>query len=472
MATLYASLFFTLGQKADLTQRLRNHVEYLASEELGGRSAGSSQGYLAGDYIKEQFATFGLRTFERADYFHPFATTWKDGVFRNVVGRIKGAKSDSYIVIGAHYDHLGTTFGKIHPGADDNASGTAALIELARLFSQMNYKPNHTIIFAAFDAEEIGLYGSADLAERFPKGSVKAMINMDMVGWLKDGELRVEGVGTLEGVEDIIFRAGDRNKINVATKRFEAGFLTATDTDGFAKQGIPTLSFNTGMDSPYHSPNDTADKIDYEGLALIVQTVCDVVVAIDSSEEIAPSGKIARKHKAEGGLELGLRASFGDNNFQYPGTAFEGLSASAWEAGLTLQYTHKHFGLRVGATYNRRKALVPQEASDPYGPATKFSMDALTLPMDIMLKTNGLVNLYLTAGAYYSYNLSAAMNNTEYLPAEAMLRKDEWGLQWGIGTRVGSIFFEVNNRYSLTPVFSEGATTHNRASYFTLGFYF
>lgn len=474
VATLSASLLFAPAQQnTTLSERLRTHVEYLASEELGGRGAGSSQGYLAGDYIKEHFTSFGLSTFASDDYFHPFTSSLDEGLFRNVVGCIYGAKRDSYIIIGAHYDHIGTAKGKIHPGADDNASGTAALIEIARAFSAMNIKPQHTIVFAAFDAEELGLYGSDKLVELFPQGSVKVMLNMDMVGWLKDGSLKVEGVGTLNEVEQIIDAAGMRHKIAISKKRFETGFLTATDTESFAKNGVPTLSFNTGLDSPYHKPEDTADKIDYEGLAQITRTVGDIALEIDASEEVEASGKIARKHSSNSnGLFIGLHGGFGSNNFQYPETAFVGQSAGAWNAGLSLLYTYKYFGVRVGATYNNRKALIPSDANNLYSPAQKLSMGALTVPMDLILRTNGLVSLSITAGAYYTLNLSAQLTGAEHLPSELSLNDDEWGWQWGIGMRIGMFSLESTNRYGLTPVYSEGPHIYNRTSYVTLGLYF
>ena len=138
---LTASLLFAFGAPDNLSQRLRNHIEYLTSEELAGRKAGTPEGYLAGDYVREHFSRLGLLTFERADYFHNFATTWESGVFRNVVGRIEGKESDSYIVIGAHYDHLGVKKGEIYHGADDNASGTAALLEVARLIKESGHTP-------------------------------------------------------------------------------------------------------------------------------------------------------------------------------------------------------------------------------------------------------------------------------------------------------------------------------------------
>lgn len=470
---LSASLLFAFGQDARLVERLRDHVEYLTSEELAGRKAGSTQGHLAGEYIKAQFDECGLLTFERADYFHPFATTWEDGVFRNVVGRISGVNKDSYIVIGAHYDHLGVLGREIHPGADDNASGTAALIEVARIISEKNIRPHHTIIFAAFDAEEIGLYGSDDLAERFPEGSVKAMINMDMVGWLKDGSLNVEGVGTLDGVEEVVYEVAERNQIEVTTKRFERGFLTTTDSESFATRGIPTLSCHTGFESPYHRPEDTAEKIDYEGLALVAQTVADIALEIDSSADITSSGKIARKHRKDTkGLEMGIHTAYGSNYFSYPNTAFVGQSAGAWNAGLSLMYSYKHFGLRVGATYNGRKALVPSDTTNPYSAAEMLSVGSLTVPAELMVRTTGLFSLYATAGAYYSLNLSAKVEDVKYTPAELTLSQEEWGWQWGFGVRIGSLFLESTRRYGITPVYVEGPTIHNRSKYVTLGIVF
>jgi hypothetical protein len=135
VATLGASLLFAFAQPEGMSQRLQEHVEFLTSPTLEGRKAGSTGARLAAEYIGNEFGSLGLKPFERADYFHPFTTAFQDGVFRNVVARIDGINRDKYIVIGAHYDHLGIEDEELHPGANDNASGTAALIELARLFS-------------------------------------------------------------------------------------------------------------------------------------------------------------------------------------------------------------------------------------------------------------------------------------------------------------------------------------------------
>ncbi len=466
---LTASLLFAFGAPDNLSQRLRNHIEYLTSEELAGRKAGTPEGYLAGDYVREHFSRLGLLTFERADYFHNFATTWESGVFRNVVGRIEGKESDSYIVIGAHYDHLGVKKGEIYHGADDNASGTAALLEVARLIKESGHTPRHTLLFAAFDAEEIGMYGSHDLAERLPKGSVTVMINMDMVGWLKQGALRVEGTATLDGAEELIGHIAEKHNLTVALQEFERGIATATDTEPFAKRGFPTLTLNTGSNSPYHKPQDTSDQIDYEGLATIVKGVAELTMAIDNTPEITPSGRIARKHSAgRDGLDVGIAAGFGSNYALYPSSAIVGKESGAVQLGLSLQYVRGHFGARTGLLYDHRKTIVPFDMANPSGEGTKLITHRVTIPVEVMATTNlSIFSYYLGVGGYYSRLLSGHGGS-----AGMTANPNEWGLQWSVGMRVADIFFEATRRYGLSPLYSAGDNMVSRSALCTLGLFF
>lgn len=469
VAMLTASLLFAFGAADNLPQRLRGHIEYLTSEELAGRKAGTPEGYLAGDYVREHFSRLGLLTFERADYYHPFATTWEDGVFRNVVGRIEGSESGKYIVIGAHYDHLGVKKGEIYHGADDNASGTAALLEVARLLVESGHTPRHTLILAAFDAEELGMHGSKDLAERLPRGSVKVMINMDMVGWLKDGELRVEGTATLNGAEELIGHIAEKHNLTVALQEFERGIATATDTEPFAQRGCPTLTLNTGSDSPYHKPQDTSDKIDYEGVAAVVEMVTELVTAIDGSESINPSGRIARKHSAgSDGIDVGLSLGFGSNYALYPSSAVVGKEAGAWQLGLSLQYARGHFGVRSGVLYDHRKTLVPTDLGSAASEAAKLITHRLTIPLELMATTNlSIFSYYLGAGGYYSHTFGTRGGSLG-----ATVNPNEWGLQWSVGMRVADIYFEATRRYGLTPLYPSADKMVSRSALCTLGLFF
>ena len=207
--------------------------------------------------------------------------------YTNVVALIEGGElKDEYIVLGAHYDHLGEKSGQIYPGADDNASGSAALIEIARELSAHREDLKRSIIIAAFDAEEIGLYGSTYLAEFLDAlvgiDKVKLMMSVDMVGRYADThKLVMEGVATIKNGRVLAKGAGERHSINVKAKNFETSVLTATDTEAFARMQVPTLAVSTGLHPQYHKPTDTPDLIDYDGLDRI--SLCLTDFAMDAA---------------------------------------------------------------------------------------------------------------------------------------------------------------------------------------------
>jgi hypothetical protein len=444
VATLGASLLFAFAQPEGMSQRLQEHVEFLTSPTLEGRKAGSTGARLAAEYIGNEFGSLGLKPFERADYFHPFTTAFQDGVFRNVVARIDGINRDKYIVIGAHYDHLGIEDEELHPGANDNASGTAALIELARLFSAMNYKPTHTLIFAAFDAEEIGLHGSQDLADRLRTEDVKVMINMDMVGRLGNEGLIVEGVGTLNGSEDIIARVAKNNGLEIKTKRFETSLLTATDTESFAKRSIPTLALTTGPHKDMHKISDTPEKIDIGGLEQVVGFAADLLRELDHNGQIVPTGRVARKHRSDI-LSIGLSAGVGSSALLHPTAATPvGLATNI---GLSVQYISSYWALRTSLHYDRRESYTL--ANNIPQPHTR---EGVLIPLEILVKTEGAINIFASAGGWVA------------------LPRAEWGASWGLGCRIGSLSIEGVSRHGLTPTLPTNART--RTTLCILGVYF
>ena len=446
LATLWVSLMSLYGNPTEeVGPRLKTHIEFLTSEELAGRKAGSAEGYIAGEYIHNEFAVLGLKTFERAEFYHPFSVAFHDGVFRNVVARIEGRNPRSYIVIGAHYDHLGVNRkGEVFVGADDNASGVAVLLEVAHLFSMMNYKPANTLIFAAFDAEEIGLLGSQDLAARFPEGSVKAMVNMDMVGRLNDGELQVEGVATLLGAEELVAELAQIHNLAVDGRKFEWMPLVATDTDAFAKRGGATLSLTTGLHKEYHKPEDRAEKIDYEGLEQITLFTTDLIRTIDQREEVVASGRRARKHRTGvNSLEVGLSYAFGNTLSLNTESGIESTQKWAWSVGVNLLYSLRNVGFRSGLHYTN---------------------GALMVPLDVMVKTEGRVCGFATVGGYWSHQLTT--------PTSPELLRNEWGLSWSLGGKLGDISIEATYRYALTPEEAHTPHTLRRTTLCTLGWWF
>jgi Zn-dependent M28 family amino/carboxypeptidase len=249
----------------------------------------------------------------------------------NVVGVLEGSDpslKNEYIVIGAHYDHLGRggegsgsltpNSGDIHHGADDNASGTAGLIELARVFSAQRPKLKRSIIFIAFGGEEEGLLGSNYYVNHpvAPLANTIAMINMDMIGRMKDRKLVIGGVGTSKEWKDIIKQANTAQTMKVTatseqpavrkmpivvsangrpiitvdpTGAFE---LTLTedgygpsDHQSFYIKQIPVLFFWTGIHNDYHKPSDTSDKINYDDEARILNLVARIVRDVDAAEK-------------------------------------------------------------------------------------------------------------------------------------------------------------------------------------------
>lgn len=247
----------------------------------------------------------------------------------NVIGVLEGSDpglKNEYIVIGAHYDHLGrggsgslaANAGEIHHGADDNASGTAGLIELARIFSGQRPKPKRTILFIAFGGEEEGLLGSNYYVNHpvMPLGKTIAMFNMDMIGRMKDRKLIIGGVGTAKEWRELIMQANtaqtttitansdaatpkgmpivvSANGRPIMTVDSNGSFVLTLNEDGFGPSDhqsfylkqIPVLFFWTGTHADYHKPSDTFDKINYIGEARILGLVARLVRDVDDAQK-------------------------------------------------------------------------------------------------------------------------------------------------------------------------------------------
>jgi aminopeptidase YwaD len=188
----------------------------------------------------------------------------------NVIGVLPGAdpeRATEAVVLGAHYDHLGLVGGTLHPGADDNASGTAVVIALARAFAATG-PLDRTLVFALFGAEEIGLVGSAHYVRQpsVPIDRTVAMLNFDMVGRLGQGPLTVAGVESGHGLRQVVTDAAAAQATSVTLRDAPFG---PSDHSRFYDAGAPVLFFHTGSHADYHRPGDTADKLDATGMARV-----------------------------------------------------------------------------------------------------------------------------------------------------------------------------------------------------------
>jgi len=280
-----------LQTNAQKQEDMRQAVRYLASQELGGRYPGTAGDTLASEYIVDQLRSLKLKPVvkgkKKTGYYHNF-TYGKDvertthNILAVLPGKDKQLKNE-YIVVGSHYDHLGLggqgsgsrrpdTLG-VHPGADDNASGDAVVLELAKYFKKV--RSPRSIIFAFFGAEEQGLVGSKQFLEWMKQADnqrknlpdslkgIVAMVNLDMVGRMRDNAMSVSGTGTSSGFKAMAEAAAEQTKLNISCTPDGYG---PSDHASFVAQDIPVLFLTTGGHMEYHTPDDVPSTLNYDGM--------------------------------------------------------------------------------------------------------------------------------------------------------------------------------------------------------------
>lgn len=278
------------------SDRIISHISFLADDAREGRGVGTTGLEAAAEYIAERFAEIGLQGGTADGFLQRFAIsatapaaahTGIGGVaVSNVVGIIPGRGSlrGQAVVVGAHYDHLGYGgFGSldpdsvrvIHNGADDNASGTAALIEVARQIQARDGERVRSVVFVAFTAEEAGLIGSDYYVKNpiVPNDSTFAMLNMDMVGYLTDDRLTAFGAETAEEFSSLLESTNVDYRFRISAIGDGYG---RSDQQSFFVQKIPVLHFFTGTHENYHRTTDDADLINADGIARVASLVADL----------------------------------------------------------------------------------------------------------------------------------------------------------------------------------------------------
>ncbi|MCK4889000.1 MAG: M20/M25/M40 family metallo-hydrolase, partial [Candidatus Aminicenantes bacterium] len=278
---------------------MKKTIEFLADLNLEGRGLGSSGIDTAADFIADKFKEYGLKPGSgNGEYFQKWdVKSGPDGkliTLKNVIGLIPGKKeklAGQTVVIAAHYDHLGRGWpdvregneGEIHPGADDNASGVAVMLELAKNLGK-SLSPDRNILFIAFTGEENKLMGSEYFVnnyKKFPINKIIGVINLDTVGRLngkkpmiigsnsaKEWKFMFMGIGYTTGIESDLI----------------AQDLDASDQVSFIKKGIPGIQIFSGPHLDYHKPSDTSDKIDPEGLVKIAKISKEVLLYLSERE--------------------------------------------------------------------------------------------------------------------------------------------------------------------------------------------
>ncbi len=319
-------------------ERMMETIRFLSADELKGRGLGDVGLDRTAEYIAQQFKQAGL--VPAGDKAGTYFQTWQEKggepsrnvMLKNIIGvipAVNASENTETIVIGAHYDHLGLGWpdvrsnnqGKIHPGADDNASGVAVLLELARTLAG-KIKPARNIIFIAFSGEETGRLGSKHFlmhSQTISAKNIVGMINLDTVGRLGNNKLLVLGGNSAREWPHIFNGIGYVTGIPITNVTQQ---LDSSDQVSFQEVGIPAVQLFSGVNPDYHRPSDTADKIDTEGLVKIAKVTTEAISYLASKEATLTSSTQPSNSK-KGTVKSQRKVSLGSiPDFTYTGKGY------------------------------------------------------------------------------------------------------------------------------------------------------
>lgn len=277
---------------------LREDLRFLADPALEGRKIGTPGSQRARAYLVQRFADLGLLPVGEA-FERPFS--WRGTAGVNVVGRLVGSRHpERIILVSAHYDHVGIRSGMVHPGADDNASGCAALLQMAAWLKA--HPPAHTVLFCLFDGEESGLYGSQAFVAAPPvaMADIAVVLNLDMVAQGTRGRIFVGGTTFTAALRPHLLAAYASSKVAVVPD-FEAD-VARSDQYPFMQRGIPFLFFCVGDDDPwYHTPQDSFERIPAVFYWASTEAILETFLRLDALDGLPQLLPHARSRPAPAG---------------------------------------------------------------------------------------------------------------------------------------------------------------------------
>lgn len=482
LTVLHFIIFRTNAQKCDI-EVLKKHVYTLADDKFEGRSIGATGGTQAADYIKEQFNQAGIKPFDQ-NYNHNFVIRVQHAVTAigtNIIGVVEGTHPElknEFIVIGAHYDHVGYTIGKnskkktIYNGADDNASGVASVIELGRMFAANANKPDRSIIFVAFDGEETGLNGSSWMLydSVIDPSKIKLMLSLDMIGMLSKAKgLELLGAGSMKNGEIIVRQIASKNKLPI--KKTTKQVYHRTDTKPFGDIGIPAIHFTTGTVSPYHKPEDDADLLDYEGMVNITEFAYNFVLHAAMKENDPLVSTLVNKNGEvkQPVFAPGLRLNIGSGFHRYPDEFYNGKKGLAIQTGLYAQIRmFKGFYLQPEIVY---ETLASDNANG------KIRTHALTAPVNLLVSfaSNGDMDVwsYFLLGGYYSYYFMG-VHGSKSMDFSSEFSETEHGLNLGYVINISRVQIGFTKKIALSNLYQDKSkgNINTQAFLFNLGLQF
>ena len=321
-------------------KRIEEAVSYLA-KEIRGRAPGSQGHEKAGLYIEKELRAAGVMPFFGDRFTQEFSgrTSAAAMRFKNIIGKIEGLKNkDKYVVLSAHYDHMPAEDGLVFPGADDNASGAALLLELARYYAKN--PPDRTLIITAFDGEEEGRLGSKYFAgslkpDEFSK--INAGLNFDTVGRLGRGKILILGAGSSDKWVHIFRGAGFVTGIDHDLVKQE---LDSSDHLSFIERGVPAVQFFSGPNADHHKTTDTASKIDTDGIVKMAEFAKETIDYLASDSDFITRPAVPAPGRSDPATSRKISTGL------VPDFAFQGKGVRAHEItpGSPLAYA----GVRAG----------------------------------------------------------------------------------------------------------------------------
>ncbi len=288
---LWLSLFATADDAIAIRNGLsridlndvKRHVSTLASDSLEGREAGTRGGKAAAAYLRSELKAIRGKVRLPVEQIQEFGRE-----YQNLLVFMPGSDEslrDEVIVVGSHYDHVGYgnatnskgPFGQIHNGADDNASGTAAILELIEAFSSLDVPPSRSLLFAFWDAEEAGLLGSKHWVANptIPLHNLRMVLNIDMIGRLREGRVVTAGWRSAPGLRQLLSSNNASNELRLA---FQPRVLPDSDHYPFYALRIPAIHLDTDKHEDYHRPSDDPEKLNWDGLLQITEFAFRVVL--------------------------------------------------------------------------------------------------------------------------------------------------------------------------------------------------
>jgi hypothetical protein len=319
------------------TSDLRRHVDFLAADTLEGREAGTRGGQAAGGYLIDQLRQMKLHGGAAEGAFHQSVPTGG----RNILVVVPGGDpklANEVILVGAHYDHVGYgtrrnsngPIGRIHNGADDNASGTSGLLEIAEAFSRLPQSPRRTVLLAWWDGEENGLLGSKHWLANptLSRSRLRLAFNMDMIGRMRNDRVEVSGVRTARGLRRWV---SQQNAAPSLALDFQWEIKENSDHYPFFSANVPFVMLHTGLHDDYHRPSDDVEKLNFDGVARVSQLMLAMVLEAANADSL-PAFRAASRNETN---------EYGRRQFERP------LAAPAPRLGLSWDASDKSAGLLV-----------------------------------------------------------------------------------------------------------------------------